>query len=105
MCTPAPRPRRGAERLGQLTGEQGAEGGRAERPADLLEEHPRAAGHADVLLGDAVLRDQRDHRHEEAHAQAEHHVIDRRGEPDSADVQAGGQEQVTPFLFPAHRCG
>src|ERR1700733_9139301 len=61
-------------RLGQLPAEHGAERGHPERAADLLEEHPGAAGHAHVPLLHAVLRDQRDHLHQEAHAQAEDHV-------------------------------
>ena len=83
-----------AQGFGQLPGEDGAERGHAQRAADLLEEHPRAAGHAHVPLLHAVLRDQRDHLHEEAHAQAEDHVVERRVEPGGADGQVGQQEHA-----------
>ena len=69
MCAPA---RRGGQRLGQPAGRRCAPNAATpERAADLLEEHPGAAGHAHVPLLHAVLRDQRDHLHQEAHAEAE----------------------------------
>ena len=80
--TPAPRRSAAAERrarrgVGQPVHEDRAEQRDAERAADRPEERRRAAAGAQVLLLDAVLRDQHRGLHQEAHADAEHDHVER----------------------------
>ena len=89
MCTPGPAA--AASEEVSCRAKMAPNAATPERPADLLEEHPGAAGHPHVLLLHAVLRDQRDHLHEEAHAEAEHHEVQAGGDPAGAHAQAGEQ--------------
>ena len=78
ICSAAAAAEPAGEVVLEVPDEDRAEQRHAERAADRAEEGRRAAGHAEVLLLHAVLRDQHGGLHQEAHADAEHRHEQRR---------------------------
>ena len=78
----------------ELVGEDRAESGDADRPADLAEERRAGTGYSEVLVVDRVLGGEHEHLHDETEAEPENdHVA---GDDERRGVGVDGGEQPEP---------